>query len=48
MSIPSMIAASAALAVSGIPFLGPIAGAKVGYKNGEYIDPMTLSELFFA
>lgn len=35
--IPSLIGASAALAVSGIPFLGPIAAAKVGYKNNEYI-----------
>ena len=43
--IPSMIAASAALAVSGIPFLGPIAGAKVGYKNGEYILNPTIEQL---
>ena len=35
--VVSMIAASAALAVSGIPFMGPIGAAKVGYKNGEYI-----------
>jgi len=35
--VVSMIAASAALAVSGIPFLGPIGAAKVGYKNGAYI-----------
>lgn len=34
--IPSLIAASAALAVSGIPFLGPIGAARVGYKNNEY------------
>jgi polyribonucleotide nucleotidyltransferase len=32
----AMIAASAALTVSGIPFLGPIGGARVGYFNGEY------------
>ena len=31
--IPAMIAASAALSISGIPFLGPIASAKVGYKD---------------
>ncbi|MBE6452147.1 MAG: polyribonucleotide nucleotidyltransferase [Alphaproteobacteria bacterium] len=43
--IPAMIAASAALAVSGIPFLGPIASAKVGYKNGEYILNPTLEQL---
>ena len=43
--IPSMIAASAALAVSGIPFMGPIAGAKVGYKNGQYILNPTIEQL---
>ena len=43
--IPAMIAASAALAVSGIPFMGPIGGAKVGYKNGEYILNPTLEQL---
>lgn len=35
--IPSMIGASAALAISGIPFKGPIGAARVGYKNGEFI-----------
>ena len=34
--IPAMIGASAALTISGIPFLGPIAGARVGYIDGEY------------
>ena len=43
--IVSMIAASAALAVSGIPFLGPIGAAKVGYKNGEYVLNPTLEEM---
>lgn len=43
--IPAMIAASAALAVSGIPFLGPIASAKVGYKDGQYILNPTLEQL---
>ena len=43
--IPAMIAASAALAVSGIPFLGPIASAKVGYKGGQYILNPTLEQL---
>src|SRR4051812_20320773 len=33
----AMIAASAALTLSGIPFMGPIAGARVGYADGEYI-----------
>lgn len=35
--IPAMIGASAALAVSGIPFNGPIAGARVGYIDGSYV-----------
>ena len=33
----AMIGASAALTISGIPFMGPIGGARVGYKDGEYI-----------
>ncbi|HWK45366.1 MAG TPA: polyribonucleotide nucleotidyltransferase [Stellaceae bacterium] len=33
----ALIGASAALTISGIPFMGPIGGARVGYKNGEYI-----------
>jgi polyribonucleotide nucleotidyltransferase len=35
--IVAMIAASAALTLSGAPFMGPIAGARVGYTNGEYV-----------
>jgi polyribonucleotide nucleotidyltransferase len=35
--IPSMIGASAALAISGAPFLGPIGAARVGYKDGKYL-----------
>ena len=35
--IVAMIAASAALTISGIPFLGPIGAARVGYINGEYV-----------
>ena len=35
--VVSMVAASAALAVSGIPFMGPIGAAKVGYKDGAYL-----------
>ena len=35
--IISMIGTSAALAISGIPFNGPIGAARVGYTNGEYI-----------
>ena len=43
--IVAMIAASAALAVSGIPFLGPIGAAKVGYKNGQYILNPTIEQM---
>ncbi|MDH4073589.1 MAG: polyribonucleotide nucleotidyltransferase, partial [Gammaproteobacteria bacterium] len=35
--IPALIGASAALAISGIPFEGPIGAARVGYKDGNYI-----------
>ncbi len=35
--IPAMIGAAAALAISGIPFNGPIAGARVGYIEGAYV-----------
>jgi polyribonucleotide nucleotidyltransferase len=35
--IVAMVAASAALTISGVPFMGPIAGARVGYANGEYV-----------
>jgi polyribonucleotide nucleotidyltransferase len=35
--IPSLIGASAALAISGIPFNGPIGAARVGYINGQYV-----------
>ena len=43
--IPALIGASAALALAGTPFMGPIGAAKVGYKNGEYILNPTVSEL---
>lgn len=43
--ILAMVAASAALAVSGIPFLGPIGAAKVGYINGQYVLNPTVEEL---
>ncbi|MFD1697074.1 polyribonucleotide nucleotidyltransferase [Roseibium aestuarii] len=33
----AMVAASAALTISGVPFMGPIGGARVGYINGEYV-----------
>lgn len=35
--IPAMLGASAALAISGIPFMGPIGAARVGYVNGKYV-----------
>jgi len=43
--IPAMIGASAALAVSGIPFNGPIGAARVGYADGQYILNPTATEL---
>ena len=43
--IVAMIGASAALTISGIPFLGPIAGARVGYIDGNYVLNPTLSQL---
>jgi len=35
--IPAMLGASAALCLSGVPFKGPIGGARVGYRNGQYL-----------
>ena len=43
--IPAMIGASAALALSGIPFDGPIGAARVGYVNGQYVLNPTETEL---
>jgi polyribonucleotide nucleotidyltransferase len=43
--IVSMIGASAALTLSGIPFLGPIGGARVGYIEGNYVLNPTLGEI---
>ncbi len=48
--VVAMIGTSAALTLSGVPFLGPIAGARVGYINGQFVlnpqlDEMTNSEL---
>jgi len=43
--IASILGASAALAISGIPFQGPLGAARVGYKNGEYLLNPKLSEL---
>jgi polyribonucleotide nucleotidyltransferase len=43
--IPAMLGASAALAIAGIPFKGPIAAARIGYANGNYLLNPTFSEL---
>ena len=43
--IAAMIGASAALAISGIPFNGPIGAARVGYIDGQYVVNPTASEL---
>ena len=43
--IVAMIAASAALTISGLPFLGPIAAARVGYMDGQYVLNPTLAEV---
>jgi polyribonucleotide nucleotidyltransferase len=43
--VVAMIAASAALTISGVPFMGPIAAARVGFKDGEYQLNPSLSEV---
>ena len=43
--IPAMIATSAALSVSGIPFKGPIGAARVGYLDGQYLLNPTATQL---
>lgn len=43
--IPAMFAASAALTISGIPFLGPIGAAKVGYIDGQFVLNPTLEQM---
>jgi polyribonucleotide nucleotidyltransferase len=43
--IVSLIGASAALTISGIPFLGPVAGARIGYIDGKYALNPTLGEM---
>ena len=42
--IPALIAASAALSISGIPFNGPIGAARVGYRDGQYLLNPTRAE----
>ena len=43
--IAALIGASAALAISGLPFMGPIGAARVGYRNGSYILNPTSTQL---
>ncbi len=43
--IVAMIATSAALTLSGVPFMGPIGGARVGYINGSYVLNPTIDEI---
>ncbi|MCL5801579.1 MAG: polyribonucleotide nucleotidyltransferase, partial [Gammaproteobacteria bacterium] len=43
--VPAMLGASAALALSGMPFMGPIGAARVGYRDGEYLLNPTFSQL---
>ncbi len=43
--IPSMIGASAALTISGIPFKGPIGACRVGYVNGGFVCNPTVTQL---
>jgi polyribonucleotide nucleotidyltransferase len=43
--VVAMVAVSAALTISGIPFQGPIGGARVGYIDGEYVLNPTLDQM---
>jgi len=43
--VPALIGSSAALAISGIPFNGPLGAARVGYINNEYVLNPTLNQL---
>ena len=43
--IVAMVAASAALTLSGLPFMGPIAAARVGYIDGQYVLNPTLDQM---
>ena len=43
--ILSIIASSAALSISGLPFMGPIAASRVGYKDGKYLLNPSIEEL---
>src|SRR3569623_3718999 len=43
--VPAMIGASAALALSGLPFQGPIGAARVGYDDGKLVEKPPMSEV---
>jgi len=43
--IPALIGASAAMAIAGVPFQGPIAAARVGYADGKYLLNPTATQL---
>ncbi|MGH8399027.1 MAG: polyribonucleotide nucleotidyltransferase [Gammaproteobacteria bacterium] len=43
--VPALLGASAALAISGMPFMGPIGAARVGYHDGQYILNPTKAQL---
>ena len=43
--VVAMIAASAALTISGVPFMGPIAGCRVGFVDGEYVLNPTVDDM---
>jgi polyribonucleotide nucleotidyltransferase len=43
--IPALLGASAALAIAGVPFNGPIGAARVGYRDGQYVLNPTRADL---
>ena len=43
--IAALVGCSAALTLSGIPFFGPVAAARIGYENGEYILNPTIAQM---
>ncbi len=43
--IPALLAASAAMAISGVPFAGPVGAARVGYIDGQYVLNPTFAQL---
>ncbi|AZQ65887.1 polyribonucleotide nucleotidyltransferase [Silicimonas algicola] len=43
--VVAMIAASAALTISGVPFMGPIAGCRIGFEDGDYVLNPTVDDM---